>query len=77
MFVVYQILALFAAWSLDEEENVTTPPPLFFELIQVDLLGVLLLRRSHVAVYSEKREDKGVIHPEQKKQNEDVMRRSL
>ena len=52
-------------------------PPLFFELIQVDLLGVLLLLRSHVAVYSEKREDKGMIHPEQKKQNEEVMRRSL
>ena len=53
------------------------PPPLFFELIQVDFLGVLLLLRSHVAVYSEKREDKGMIHPEQKKQNEEVMRRSL
>ena len=27
MLVVSQILALFTSWSLDEEKNVTTPPP--------------------------------------------------
>ena len=32
MFVASQILAIYTAWSLDEEKNITPPPPLFFKL---------------------------------------------